>query len=383
MAEKLSWTELRRVLATRAGVSEKKANAFLNALTAELTAGLKEDKQVKINGLGSFKLQAVAPRKSVNIATGEEITIEGYNKLVFSPEAGVKELIEKGASPLPSPEGEGEKIDPLQKLGTQAEEIVDILGELGQSPKEKEEEPTPTLPEGNEETKFEPEPVVVPEPVKEPEPVYIPETNTKTDTMKKEEKEVKEEKGKKRFHFVRDVLICVVILLLLLFGAYFFLREQIGGWIDELLQGRTATELVVPADTTAQEIAEPVEAEPADLDEEELTEEQILKEFLEISGETEEAEAPEKMIYEDLITIEPMHEASRLVWMAKRFYGAKVYWPYLYDANKDHISNPCLIDVGTPIRVPRLTSAQKDTTNAKTRATLERLRLEAEAACGK
>ena len=96
MAEKLSWTELRRSLASRAGVSEKTAGIFLNAFTAQLIAGLKSDKQVKINGLGTFKLQAVSPRKSVNVSTGEEITIAGYNKVVFTPEAGVKELVESG-----------------------------------------------------------------------------------------------------------------------------------------------------------------------------------------------------------------------------------------------------------------------------------------------
>ena len=133
MAEnKLSWTELRRALASRAGVSEKEANAFLNAFNAQLVEALKADKQVKINGLGTFKLQAVAPRKSVNVKTGAEITIEGYNKIAFTPEAGVKELVESNQSSEVSHSAE---VDPLKKLGAQAEEIVDILGELGQSPK--------------------------------------------------------------------------------------------------------------------------------------------------------------------------------------------------------------------------------------------------------
>ena len=81
-------------MAVRGGVSEKTAGVFLNGLINQLIAGLKSDKQVKINGLGMFKLQAVAPRKSVNVSTGEEIRIEGYNKIVFLPEAGLKELVE-------------------------------------------------------------------------------------------------------------------------------------------------------------------------------------------------------------------------------------------------------------------------------------------------
>ena len=377
MADKLSWTDLRHALALRAGVSEKKAGAFLSAFQDQLIEVLKTDKQVKLNGLGTFKVQAVAPRKSVNVNTGEEIIIEGYNKLVFAPEAGVKELVEK----------QPKEIDPLKKLGAQAEEIVDILGDLGQSPKEEVKEPEPEpvvipepviIPEPVKEP--EPEPVIIPEPVKEPEPepVVIPEP------VKEPEPEpvvipepVVEPEPKKKYHFVRDTLICVVILLMLLLAGYFFLRHRLGDILQNIMQP-SDTEVV--ADTTAQAVVETEEAvevtEPAPenmIPEGEISQEQILAEFLEASGELSPAENK----YPDLITTEPMHEASRLAWMAKRFYGAKIYWPYLYDANRDVIANPNDIEVGTPIRVPKLTKLQLDTTNAETMATIESLREEA------
>lgn len=338
MADKLSWTELRRAVSARAGVSDKQAGAFLTALIAQVTEALKSEQQVKINGLGTFRLQAVAPRKSVNVTTGEEITIDGYNKMTFTPEAGVRELIEKGseATPLPSNEGKGE--DPIKKLGAQADEIVDILGELGQNPKE--EEPTP-----------EPEPVVVPEPEPEPEvipdvapeaapePVFIPEP-VYTD---------EEEKPKKRYHFLRDTLICVVILLMLLLIGYFFMRNRLAGWIDGLMAPAPTEQVVVIPDTL---VIEGVEADP----------------FL-VNGENIRE-------YKSFITTEAMHQDSRLAWMSWRYYGDKRYWPYLYDANRDRIDNPSLILVGTPIRVPRLTPAQRDTTTAA----FIRLKQEAEAA---
>lgn len=376
MAEKLSWTELRRVLASRAGVSEKEANTFLNALYAEVVEALKTDKQVKINGLGIFKLQAVAPRKSVNVATGEAITIEGYNKVAFVPEAGVKELVESHQPSVVS--DQPSEIDPIKKLGSQAEEIVDILGELGQSPKEEEapakEPKVPEVPEVQEEPIKEPEPVPEPEPVKEPEPepvFYRPQSAPEPAPVKKE----------KKHHFLRDTLICVVILLALLLVGYFFLRSQLGNLIDSLLPGKAQTEQVAATDSIEEEpISAPIELdEEVEAGEEELTEAQILAEFLEASDELENSETSGDAVYEDLITIEPMHEASRLTWMSKRFYGTKAYWPYIYDANRDHISNPSNIDVGTPIRVPRLTEAQKDTTSA---AYLQLLQ-EAEAACKK
>ena len=69
-----------------------------------------------------------------------------------------------------------------------------------------------------------------------------------------------------------------------------------------------------------------------------------------------------------------------MAWISKRYYGAKIYWPYLYDANKDHLDDPNDIEVGTPIRIPKLTKTQLDTTNATTIANLEFLRANAEAA---
>ena len=349
MADKLSWTELRRALATRAGVSEKNAGVFLNALVSQLVVGLKSDRQVKINGLGTFKLQAVAPRKSVNVSTGEEIIIEGYNKIIFSPEAGLKELIESGRFMV---DGEVSKpiegdfpIDPIKKLGEQADEIVGLLADLGQGPEAGVTEPEATVEEPK---------VIVTEP------------------------------KKKKNHFVRDVLICVLILLLLLVGGYFFFRSQLSGLLESMTAPQPQPEQVEENATQPlpEENTEVAEESHSDLDlipEGDIPQQQILDEFNAISGDLEMEEEP----YSDLITTEPMHEGSRLTWMAKRFYGDKRFWPYLYDANRDRIVNPSNIDVGTPIRVPRLTREQMDTTNSASMEALDKLRIEAEAACKK
>lgn len=417
---KLIWTELRRALATRAGVSQKEANLFLNAFNTQLIEALKQDKQVKINGLGVFKLQAVAPRKSVNIATGEEIIINGYSKLAFVPEAGVKELIEKAGTVGATAQALNLTDDPIQKLGAQADEIVGILGELGQSPNEEAveapapepepaEEPVAT-PEVTEEPIVAEEPAAEPEPIAAPEPVIAPEPEPVVEQpqpvveepkaaepifvpgMSVQVEQPQPVKPKKRYHFVRDTLICVVILLLLLLVGYFFLREQIGGWIEKWMQPKPQTEQVEQVETV--EAEEPVEAtdditteetteEPIQteerISEDELTQEQILAEFMQASGDDEWVYEPTSA-YPRLITVERIREGSRLAWISKRYYGSKIYWPYLYDANKDHISNPNDIEVGTPIRIPKLTNVQLDTTNTSTIATIERLHAEAEAA---
>ena len=133
--EKLTWLELRKAVAEYANTSEQEAEQFLDALLDGIVEGLKTDKQVKIKGLGNFSLKAVAPRKSVNIATGEAYTIEGYNKLVFNAEAMLKESVEKRIE-QPKTEVIVAELnnDPIKKLGEQANEIVDLLADLGQAP---------------------------------------------------------------------------------------------------------------------------------------------------------------------------------------------------------------------------------------------------------
>ena len=342
MADKLSWTELRRLLANRAGVSEKEANLFLNAFNAQIVEALKQDKQVKINGLGTFKLQAVAPRKSVNVTTGEEIIIEGYNKIAFTPEVGVKELVEKtslGAEQSPTVSPATETIDPLQKLGEQAAEIVDLLADLGQAVKE-EAYPQP-LPEGKGEESGE--------------------VKVKVEEVKVEEVKVEEVKEKKS-HVGRNICIAILLCLLIAGGVgYYFFPQYIAKCVD------LAKALIPPAETTC------VVTDTISSIQEVVVTDTIAEEIIP-NADTCTIEVP---IYEELITIEPMHRNSRLAWMAMRYYGAKIYWPYLYDANKDCINNPNDIEVGTPIRVPRLTEAQLDTTLQSTINTLQYLREQA------
>ena len=401
MADKLSWSELRRALAQRANISEKDANTFLTAFNAQLLEALKTEKQVKINGLGTFKLQAVAPRKSVDVTTGNEITIEGYNKVSFVPEAGVKELIEKVEA------GEAvEALDPIQKLGAQADEIVDILGDLGELPKEekaeepveeaapveepKEEEPaeetapieepkaeepveeTAPVEEPKEEEPKEEEPIVA-EPViaevpaeepKEEEPVA---EEPKEEEPKEEEPLIVLEKpAKKKNYFLRALLIFFIILLILCVVGYFFLRKQVCEWFDILKEKVEKIELFNKCSAPSEE----VEAAAAE-------DELVLEVPEEAAEQVAESEAPkaevQKAKYEELLLTEEITEGSRLAWISRKYYGHPDYWPYLYDANRDRIDNPSNVPVGTQIRVPKLTKAQRDMTSS------EYLRLKEEA----
>ena len=82
-------------LAKQHNLSADDAAAFIDAFFDIISSELKNGNQVKIKGLGTFKVQAVKPRESVNVNTGERVLIEGHDKISFTPDTVMKELVNK------------------------------------------------------------------------------------------------------------------------------------------------------------------------------------------------------------------------------------------------------------------------------------------------
>lgn len=379
---KLNNVHLRQAIIDRTDATEREANLFLRVLVEQIIAGLQGGEQIKINGLGIFRLQEMAPRKSVNVNTGEPFIIPGYTKVVFAPEVSMREMVEKNKSVTPivnlnadtsaAPVDE-EALSPLEKLGRQADEIVGILADLGQDPRtpiameeEKDSDSTEVAASATvaEETVdveavAEPEEVVeetveeVSEPAEEPteSPTEEPVVEPIEEPVAPKEQKVSKERKKRKYHFLRDTLICVVCLLVVLAGGFLFLRGAMANWIDSLVAKRepvaTDTVVAIPSTPVVEEVAEDTA---------------VME------------NAPELPVYQQFIATEEIREGSRLTWLAYRYYGNKDLWVYIYDANKDHLGNPNEIRVGTPIRIPRLTTEQRDTTLQTTREVMLRLK---------
>ncbi len=431
---KLNSGNLRQAIVDRTDATERETALFLRVLVEQITEGLRSGEQIKINGLGTFRLQEMAPRKSVNVNTGEPIIIPGYTKVVFTPEVSMREMVEKNKSvtPIlnlngqaPTPTVNEDALSPLEKLGKQADEIVDLLADLGQDPRMRSQAAEESVPaeeesvveavdtavavapeevaeepvseevveeivaeetiaeevveaettEEKEEEVSEPfaEPAVEPtteEPVTEPtvEPIAAPTVEpiaahavepiaapAKEESVAAPVEPIAPQEGKagkkRKYHFWRDTLICVVCLLVVLAGGFLFLRGAMADWIDSLV----AKSETVVADTVA--------AMPYALVAEVMTADTVAV-----------VNEPKQPVYQQFITTEEIREGSRLTWLAYRYYGNKDLWVYIYDANKDHLDNPNEIRVGTPIRIPRLTTEQQDTTLQATREVMQRLK---------
>ncbi len=86
-------TDLANVLEEQHQLSKSEAEFFIPLLVDVLTTGLKADKQVKIKGLGTFKVTSVNARESVDVNTGERIIIEGREKISFTPEPVLRDKV--------------------------------------------------------------------------------------------------------------------------------------------------------------------------------------------------------------------------------------------------------------------------------------------------
>lgn len=92
---KFSLNTLGKLLADKSGLSQVEAELFIRKMFDVCNQGLDADKQVKIKWLGTFKVQTMKDRESINVNTGERFTIEGRDKLTFTPDNILKEIVNK------------------------------------------------------------------------------------------------------------------------------------------------------------------------------------------------------------------------------------------------------------------------------------------------
>lgn len=168
---KVSISELASKLMEKHGLKRTEAELFIRQFVGVINDGLKNDKSVKVKGLGTFKVQAVSARKSVDVNTGEAIVIEGRDKISFTAEAVMRDLVNapfaQFETVIVNDGVDFSEIDAKHEAdNTEAEEPVSAVVE--QAPTV-EPEPTPTI---------EPEPAVEPEPIVEPEPTTTIEPET-------------------------------------------------------------------------------------------------------------------------------------------------------------------------------------------------------------
>ncbi len=192
---KLTLNNIAKVLVEKNGLEPKEAMMFTTAMFDLIHDRLNEEGIVKVKGLGTFKMIRVEARESINVRTGERVLIDSHAKITFTPDAVMKELVNKPFSQFETvvlnddvefTDMKSEETTDETNNSEQSESLVDVVSE-GATPEPAPEpapepvaEPTPEpAPEPVAEPTPEPAPVVAPEPVAEvapePTPVVAPE----------------------------------------------------------------------------------------------------------------------------------------------------------------------------------------------------------------
>ena len=258
---KIFMAELADMLAQKAGISKREAQQFLTDFVETIQDGVNNDKLVKIKGLGTFKVIDVDARESVNVNTGERVTIDSHQKLTFTPDAAMKELVNKPFSQFETVVlNDGVEFDdePEVEEPTIAEETPEPVVEPTPEPEPEpvvvpEPEPEPVVvPEPEPEPTIvpepEPEPVVVPEPEPEPEP--MPEPEPEADPAPVEEEVAEEAEEKSASYWWLWLLIAIIACVISFVGGYLYGRHM---EMQELFAEDA------PADTAAVQAAPVVE----------------------------------------------------------------------------------------------------------------------------
>ncbi len=260
---KVSISELASKLMEKHGLKRTEAELFIRQFVGVINDGLKNDKSVKVKGLGTFKVQAVSARKSVDVNTGEAIVIEGRDKISFTAEAVMRDLVNapfaQFETVIVNDGVDFSEIDAKHEAdNTEAEEPAPAAEPaFAAEPEPAVVEPTPAAepeptvveptPAAEPELAVveptpvaEPTPAVEPEPIAEPTPAVEPVPAVEDSDSDADELEAKSKSYKNTIIVLASSLACVVVLAVAGFVYMFSQIEKRDNRIAHL-ETQTAT----------------------------------------------------------------------------------------------------------------------------------------------
>ena len=417
MNERLTIQDLTDLLAAKHSMTKKDAEAFVKEFFLLIEQALESENTVKVKGLGTFKLIDVDSRESVNVNTGERFQIKGHTKVSFSPDANLRDTINKPFAhfetvvlnentvledtPIEETEEEesGEEVIPT---------VIPESIEPQSQPKEEEKEEM-SLTEIQpivEPRSIEPQSVVVEPktvPVEKKEIITaeeIIEQELLRANLKPESTIVRSQEGKSEMAKGAEVaqtaiqptpqknipdssvkekspvpyLITIIILVLLLCGGvvlFIYYPDLFSSSSDKnaLDMPPVTTQPVKPevqlSDTIEQDSVKDIKPETPKTS---ITPTPVVPQKKEAvtPAKTENKvirQQPSTSVYLDTASYKitgtktkyTVKEGETLTRVSLRFYGTKAMWPYIVKHNPDVIKNPNNVPYGTTIKIPELT----------------------------
>ena len=348
MNEKITLPTLVNLLADKTGKQKKQCEDFLREFFNALVNAMEAGENVRIKSLGTFKVVAVEPRKSVNVNTGEQMEIPGHNKIVFVP---AKELAEEVNAPFAMFESieipDNALEDPLLSSAT---------SDPSESAAQAEEDPLPSSATSD-------------QTVSAAQAAGFPEPDEDSDENE-QEFEIENESGldsfpivsqlneehtetRRNYRFLLGFACGVACAAVICLCAYLFFFEK---WVATVSEEKN-TEVSVQAETSGQltdaDVRQVPEPDVLDSDKKDLIEASDADSKNEQMAKTEQtAEVPTRPSDEPVY--DTITKTRYLTTMAKEHYGNYNLWPYIYEENKAILGHPDRIRPGTKVIVPPL-----------------------------
>ena len=417
MNERLTIQDLTDLLAAKHSMTKKDAEAFVKEFFLLIEQALESENTVKIKGLGTFKLIDVDSRESVNVNTGERFQIKGHTKVSFSPDANLRDTINKPFAHFETVvlnENTVLEDTPIEETEEEesGEEVIPTVIpepiEPQSQPKEEEKEEM-SLTEIQpivEPRSIEPQSVVVEPktvPVEKKEIITaeeIIEQELLRANLKPESTIVLSQEGKNEMKKGAEVaqtaiqptpqknipdssvkekspvpyLITIIILVLLLCGGvvlFIYYPDLFSSSSDKnaLDMPPVTTQPVKPevqlSDTIEQDSVKDIKPDSPKTS---ITPTPVVPQKKEAvtPAKTENKvirQQPSTSVYLDSASYKitgtktkyTVKEGETLTRVSLRFYGTKAMWPYIVKHNPDVIKNPNNVPYGTTIKIPELT----------------------------
>ncbi|MBS1387687.1 MAG: hypothetical protein HPZ78_03505 [Barnesiella sp.] len=375
MNEKISFPDLVGLLSSKMNITKKEAETFLKEFFTVSTEVITSGEELRINGLGLFKPIWVEARGSINIQTGEPVEIPGHYKLSFIPDKVLREAVNAPFSSF-SVEVLNDHV-PIEDMTAVPSQDIDENNDIcntenvelqdSKEIREKEEEDEPIEPaheyiqedksadeESSEST------VSSQEIEKFQEEIIQPELETKVEEKEEDCYEDYLRKSASRKSFWWGVLSAFGIIIICLAGGIFFMGNdspyvvKIGEYTLSL--GKQSIDSR-PMNNNPESVVLPENKDTLS----EMEKDSVLKDSV-IS--VSPLAAPE---------VKPVIETIRsgifLTTLARKYFGHKAFWVYIYEENKDVIKNPNQVPIGTRLTIP---SASKYDIDANNRTSVEK-----------
>ena len=372
MDKKINLSQLADLMSEAGGMSKVASEQFVKNFFDIISKGVLDEGIVKVKGFGTFKLLQMENRESVNVNTGERFTIEGHQKISFTPDAELKERINKPFSAFETVVITEEQSAELSDVEITKEELL-------------------TAESDNE------EPVRIEEETESVETESVePVAENKPEAKEPQVREITQKRGTRIF---LKIVVYILSLILVACLALYLLWPLVGKAIIKSYadKSKPAVEAVKPAARESIQVieeaeleveeAKPVieEAKPAVEEAKPLVEEakpvvQEAKPVVEAPkpvvaepkptaandaqpfnlNQEDQAKALSKFTEADTVNyriagrlaVHTIEEGESLTKISNKYYGTKKLWPYLVKYNNLGSSNSLM--VGSKINIPRL-----------------------------